>query len=150
MLYKFMKLQFENPKKGDWVSSCLQDLEYLEIRISLIDLQVLNKKEFKKILEKRIKIKAFEYLMEKRGIKGIEIIYSFLKMAEYLLPNAELSISEKRYIFSIRNRMIKTENNFHGKMNKTTCICGELEDMKHIYSCKIYNIENEDEIYYIL
>ena len=86
--------------------------------------------------------------MEKRGIKGIEINYSFLKMAEYLLPNAELSISEKRYIFSIRNRMIKTENNFHGKMNKTTCICGELEDMKHIYSCKIYNIENEDELYY--
>ena len=69
-------------------------------------------------------------------------------MAEYLLPNGELSISEQRYIFSIRNRMIKIENNFHGKRNKTTCICGELEDMKHIYSCKIYNIENEDELYY--
>ena len=91
-----MKLQFENPKKGDWVSSCLQDLEYLEIKISLIDLQSLNKKEFKKILEQCIEIKSFEYLMKKRGKKGIEINYSHLKMAEYLLPNDELTMSEQR------------------------------------------------------
>ena len=29
-LYKFIKLQFENPRRGDWMSSCLSDLEFLE------------------------------------------------------------------------------------------------------------------------
>ena len=148
MLYKFMKLQFENPKKGDWVSSCLQDLEYLEIRISLSELQSLNKKEFKKIIENCIKIKSFEYLMGKRGRKGIEINYSHLKMAEYLLPNDDLSISEQRYIFSIRNRMIKIENNYRGTKNKIICFCGEFEDMNHIYDCKMFNIKNEERLPY--
>ena len=69
-------------------------------------------------------------------------------MAEYLLPNGELTISEQRYFFAIRNRMIKIENNFAGKKIKTTCRCGETEDMKHIYSCQIYNIKNEDELCY--
>ena len=29
--------------------------------------------------------------------------------------------------------------------NKSTCLCGQIEDMKHIYSCKIYDTENENE-----
>ena len=63
------------------------------------ELQSLNKKEFKKTLEKCIKIKSFEYLMGKRGRKGIEINYSHLKMAEYLLPNDEVSISKQKVYF---------------------------------------------------
>ena len=51
----------------------------------------------------------------RKGRKGIEVNYSSLKMAEYLLPNDELSITEKRYIFSMCNRMINKENNFRGK-----------------------------------
>ena len=91
-------------------------------------------------------MKCFHYLMGKRGKKGMEIEYSSIRMAEYLLPNDVLSISEQRYVFSIRNRMVKIENNFPGNMNdKSTCLCGQIEDMKHIYSCKIYNTENENE-----
>ena len=28
LLYKFMKLQLENPTRGDWVSSCVKDLAF--------------------------------------------------------------------------------------------------------------------------
>ena len=42
------------------------------------------------------------------------------------------------------NRMINIENNFRGKMEKKTCICGEYEDMNHIYSCKIKMIFGND------
>ena len=86
--------------------------------------------------------------MGKRGRKGIEINYSHLKMAEYLLPNDEVSISEQRYIFSIRNRMIKIENNYRGTKNKITCFCGEFEDMNHIYDCKMFDIKNEERLPY--
>ena len=144
-LYKFIKLQFENPRRGDWMSSCLSDLEFLEIKISLNELECMNMKEFKKILEKSLKIKCYNYLMDKRGKKGIEIKYASLGMAEYLLPNDELTISEQRYVFSMRNRTKRINNNFPENTNKSTCLCGKIEDMKHIYCCKIYNNENEEE-----
>ena len=66
-------------------------------------------------------------------------------MAEYLLPNDELTISEQRYVFSIRNRMIRINDNYPENTNKSTCMCGKIEDMKHIYCCKIYNNENEEQ-----
>ena len=66
-------------------------------------------------------------------------------MSEYLLPrkNENLSITEKQYIFAIRNRMIDIEFNFpKNKISKKFCCCGEAENMKHIYSCKILNQES--------
>ena len=110
-IYQFIKLQYENPTRGDWMSSCLTALRYLEIDLSLSSIICLSVNQFKKILDKSIKRKSFEYLMEKIGSKGKEIRYSCLKMAEYLSPNDYLSISEKRQIFSIRNRMVNIENN---------------------------------------
>ena len=144
MIYKFLKLQFQNPTKGDWASSCVKALEYLEIRMSLTEIEYLSVNQFKKILEKSIKIKSFEYLIGLRGIKGSEIKYSSLKMAEYLLPNEQFSITEKRQIFAIRNRMVNIENNFRGKNIRKKCFCGNIEDMKHIYSCKIFNIKDKN------
>ena len=144
MIYKFLKLQFQNPTKGDWASSCVKALEYLEIRMSLTEIEYLSVNQFKKILEKSIKIKSFEYLIGLRGIKGSEIKYSSLKMAEYLLPNEQFSITEKRQIFAIRNRMVNIENNFRGKNIRKNCVCGSIEDMKHIYSCKIFNIKDKN------
>ena len=65
-------------------------------------------------------------------IDVMEIEYSSLRMAEYLLPNKSLSILGQRYFILITNRMIKMENR-------------QIEDMKHIHSCKIYDTENENE-----
>ena len=64
-------------------------------------------------------------------------------MANYLIPNEELSISEKRYIFSIRNRMIQLPSNFPSKnkiIDENCNNCGEVKNMKHIYTCN-NNIE---------
>ena len=109
-IYQFVRLQYENPTKGDCMSSCLTDLKYLDINLSLSDIISLSVNQLKNILEKSIKRKSFEYLMGKIGSKGKEIRYSCLRMAEYLLPNDYLSISEKMQIFSIRNRMVNIEN----------------------------------------
>ena len=146
-IYQFVKLQYENPTKGDWMSSCLTALKYLDISLSINDIISLSVNQFKNILEKSIKRKSFEYLMEKIGSKGKEIRYSCLRMAEYLLPNDYLSISEKREIFSIRNRMVNIENNFKAKINQSACLCGQIEDMKHIYVCEIYENEKENVPY---
>ena len=99
MIYKFVKIQFENPTRGDWASSCLQNLEYLEIKMSLEEIQSISMNKFRSLLRKSIKKKA-EYLKLEQGSKGIKIRYSCIKMADYLLPNEDnISISDQRYIF---------------------------------------------------
>ena len=54
MIYKFVKIQFENPTRGDWASSCLQNLEYLEIQMSLEEIQSISMNKFRSLLRKSI------------------------------------------------------------------------------------------------
>ena len=70
-------------------------------------------------------------------------------MAEYLLPNNNLTIEEQRIIFSIRNRMVNNiPANFSSKKENTSkCTCGESEYMEHVYNCKYLNIEEPAEEY---
>ena len=89
-------------------------------------------------------MKAFEYLIRKQKSKGQEIIYTELKMAEYLMPNLEnLSIDDKRNIFKIRNRMLLIPANFPLGSEEKRCWCGEIENTKHIYVCKYWSKESE-------
>ena len=148
MICKFIKLQFESPTRGEWASSCINNLDYLNIKMSLEEIKSLSLNQFRNLLDKSINIKALEYLLQKGGSKGIEMKYPCIKMAEYLLPHNEgLSISDQRYIFSIRNRMIQISENFPMNQTETICCCGNSETMIHIYSCKYLNMENVNVIY---
>ena len=69
-------------------------------------------------------------------------------MSEYLQPiNQVLSIEQKREMFAIRNRMIDIPNNFSGRKEHSRCICGETEDMIHIFNCEMLK-EGETEVTY--
>ena len=145
LIFRFIQLQIENPSKGDWASSCISSLQYLNIKLSIHEIAKMKKNQFSKILKKSLEEKSVQYLLENRKSKGKEINYTRLKMAEYLLPqNENLSIEEQQYIFSIRNRMIPIENNFSVTGKERPCICGEVKTMKHIYTCKKLN---EEEIF---
>ena len=39
--------------------------------------------------------------------------------------------------------MVNIENNFKAKINRSDCLCGQIEDMKYIYICEIYEKEKE-------
>ena len=69
-IYKFLQLQLQNPIMGDWGSSCAEDLRDLEVNLSFGEIQNLNSIQLTQILRKTIKVKAFEYLTNKRGKKG--------------------------------------------------------------------------------
>ena len=72
-----------------------------------------------------------------------------LEMADYLLPtNEKLTIEEKRNLFAIRNRMVDICSNFSKSEVKPTCVCGEIETMKHVYICEILNEKTvQSEVY---
>ena len=61
------------------------------------------------------------------------------------MPNEEgLSISDQRDISSVRNRMTPIPANFSSKKTEYMCVCGETEDMRHIYVCQYWNTTNEN------
>ena len=116
--------------------------------MSLEEIKTVSENRLKNILKKSINKKALEYLTDKQGSKGGEIKYSCLKMADYLMPNEEeLTISDQRDIFSVRNRMTPIPANFSSKKTEYICVCGETEDMRHIYVCQYWNKTNENEDY---
>ena len=39
--------------------------------------------------------------------------------------------------------MVNIENNFIGKKIRKTCLCGQIEDMKYIYTCIVYDAKHE-------
>ena len=43
--------------------------------------------------------------------------------------------------------MIDIPSNFFSKC-ELKCVCGEMEDMLHIYKCELYNKQNETKLEY--
>ena len=136
-LKKFLLLQLEEPSRGDWASTCTKDLKELNIAYSLEQIKLMSKNKFSTVL-KQNRESALKYLLQKRGKKGKEIEYTSLDMAEYLQPfGNKLTVEEKQNLFSIRNRMVNIPRNFPKGETEYPCICGETENMGHIYNCEI-------------
>ena len=82
--------------------------------------------------------------MVKQGIEGKNNKYSYLKMAEYLLPcNAKQTIEQKCEMFAVKNSMINIPANFSSKCEKK-CECERKEEMAHIYECELYNMKKTE------
>ena len=142
LLRKCLKLQLEQPSKNDWASTCVEDLKKLQIDNTFEEIKLISKNKFKNILKQRIKELALNYLKAKQNIKGKEITYSDIDMAEYLQPiNSKLNIEQKRKMFAVRNMMVDIPSNFSKSKGEKTCICKQEENMKHIYNCEVLNSE---------
>ena len=138
---KFFYLQYQNPTKGDWPSSCLNNLKEMNINMNFKEIKEMKESSYREMIRMKCNEQAFKYLTNKRGSKGKEIDYTGIQMSQYLQPNDKLDINEQKKIFEIRNRMNNIPANYPGtKENVTKCICGKLENMEHIYYCKKLNI----------
>ena len=147
-IYKMFNLQLQHPTKGDWASTTSNDMKHLNINLSMDDVKKMSLNKFKSLIKVKCQEGAYNYLMNKRGSKGSEVIYPRVEMSEYFLPNNELSIEDKRKLFSIRNKMYQISSNFCSKKNNTSkCVCQETKDMEHIYFCKKLN-EEEAQVEY--
>ena len=49
-------------------------------------------------------------------------------------------------MFAIKNRMVQISYDFPNNKKSETCLCGQEENMEHIYLCKILNKEKEQLI----
>ena len=64
LIYRFFTAQISHPTKGDWVSEVLQDMEELNIDISLSDIRAMTKQKFQYIVKEIVNYHAFQYLLE--------------------------------------------------------------------------------------
>ena len=143
LIYKFLQLQIENPTRGDWASSCIKDIKELKLNLSLEDIKMMTKTKLNNMIKISIRTCALEYLLGKQGSKGKDILYSEIKMAEYLMPNdSNLNISQKQDTFEVRNRMLPIPHNFPSQEKYDNCVkCEHTEDMLHIYDSECWRIE---------
>ena len=76
----------DNPTKNDWVTGVIQDLEKIEIKIELIEMEHFSEEKFQNVFKMKVKLKAFEYLNNK--LKQRESYrnkkYEHLPLATYL------------------------------------------------------------------
>ena len=143
LVRQFYELQLRKPIKGDWASTCAENLEELKIRLSNNEIRNMKRNQFKNILNMKINELGFRYLLKKRGKKGQEVEHFTLRMADYLAPNnSGMTIEEKQQLFAIINRMVNISYNFPQNKTVDLCYCGELETMEHIYHCKLLNKED--------
>ena len=144
-IYKFLQLQVEQPTRGDWVSTCRENLKQLDLPESFNDIKSITRNRLKNILNEKIREAALKYLTNKQGQKGSEIKHLSIQIAEYLAPNSTgLTIEEKQNMFSVINRMERISYNFPNNKEIENCLCGQLENMEHIYNCQNLNPEKPE------
>ena len=101
---------------------------------------------YKNLVKSKMKDFAFYELTfrKKKGEKGRSILYNSLCMADYLLPEANLTVSEKVQIFSLRSEMNDNPCNF-GEKIQCQMGCSQIQENLHILNCPKLN-EPEDTL----
>ena len=56
------------------------------------EIKKMSMNKFKSLVKVKCQEGAYNYLMNRRGSKGSEVIYPQVEMSEYFIPNNELSI----------------------------------------------------------
>ena len=146
----FLYTQMENPRKKDWITKVKQDLENLDIRLTMKEIEEMPKETYKKIIKKSIKESSFLYLNDKRirrNGKGIEMEYVKLEMQNYLNTlDIDITNEERKIIFQLRNKMhflIKTHfRNMHANTQCEGCKKESLTT-KHALECQSLLGKNE-------
>ena len=72
MIFKFLQLQFEQPTRGDWASTCVENLKQLEISETLDEIKRMTRNKFRNIFNERIRTVALKYLVERQGQKDVK------------------------------------------------------------------------------
>ena len=123
MLYKFFKVQWDFPVKGDWTLDCKQDLVDLNFPDSLEFFEQQSKDSF----NKKVKQKCKEFAAEKFNLKKnthskmANLYYSELKIQGYL-QSEEITVENSKILLSWRLRMARFGANY-GNRNELCPLC---------------------------
>ena len=116
-----------------------------EIQEELQQIGSMTKDKFSSLLKSRIQDYAFKWLQDKKKLrisenaKGKELNYTHLEMAEYLGPDGDMSIEEKKWLSKCRVEDIPIKANRRWKFENIICSSCDTdsdETQSHILECK--------------
>ena len=144
LINKFFKSQLNKRTNKDWISTVINDLKNLEIKMPFEEIRKMKKENFMMIVRNKIMTNTFQSMEELKGahskVKHIE--YENLKMQKYLKPNScKMRLEEAQLIFKLRCRSTNVKMNLKGLYDDLECTaCGlEEETQIHIIHCKKLN-----------
>ena len=100
---------------------------------------LIKKNIFKKLIRKKIKILALDYLqnLKMKHSKVKEIQYETFEIQQYML-HRDFSNNDKELLFKLRTRMINVKSNFRNQYENVLCqLCdnGAEESQSHLLEC---------------
>ena len=100
-----LQTQMKFPVKGEFYITVIDIMKQFNMNESE-DFKSMNKNAYKRLVKEKCTKAALDYLLEKqaRGSKGEGIKYTVLQMADYLMPQSNISVKDQRELFSIRCR----------------------------------------------
>ena len=134
IMYKMFEALLQNPTKGDWAENALELIKKFKLNLTLNEIQGMSPSLFKRLVKRKMEEVAFKELQKKQqgGKKGKLIEYKFLAMADYLLPEVQLSTENICQLFSLRTEMNENPINYGEKIPHTgntrpsrTCVIQE-------------------------
>ena len=147
MMYQVLKATCDNPTKNDFVKTCQQYLDDLDIKLSFQEIENMSKWTFKKLVLEKTKEAGLKYLIGQKAqqTKTSNIHYEDLMIQEYFIDgNCKKNIS--KLIFKARSKTLDIKTQQKWKYADKICIgCKTKEESgDEILVCENLNKENGD------
>ena len=138
LLHRFFQAQNKNPTKGDWCQSAQKSLDDLDLKLSFSQVKQMKKEDLQEQIKQACAKSALKYLnkVKSKHTKVLHIPHNTWGMQSYLKPN-QITISEAKFIFSVRTRMLDVKENFKKKYSDSKCPnCTEQDTQSHLLFCE--------------
>ena len=143
MISQVYTVMREDCKKGDFVSLIESDMLDLEINHSDSEIEEMPRASWKKYIKEKVISAALTYLVKENNTKDKtkDILFSELKLAEYLQKNEKTSLT--KIIFHTRSKTLEIKDWAPWKFENDLCVAckKEVETMCHFMTCISYRNE---------
>ena len=138
LMLKFFKAQLENPSPGDWAVQVQEDLEEIDMNITMEEIKAVSEDSFRRKVKAAIQKAAFKWLTQEKATKSKikNIQYPKFQLQEYFQGNT-LDTREKKLLFQLRTRMVDIKLNFKNSHTDLSCpLCAQVDDtQEHVLMC---------------
>ena len=107
MIYQVLKATLDNPIKNDFVNTCKEYLEHLDISLSFQEIENMSQWSFKKLVKAKTEAAGLKYLLsqKEKQTKVLHIEYCDLRIQEYFIGgNCNRKLSQ--FIFKARSQTL--------------------------------------------
>ena len=122
MLHKAFLAQWKYPAKDDWTLKAKQNMEELQINLTLDEMRLKSADSFKRLVRIKTQEYTLNFLLEKKEsyTKMDNLRYNKLKLQKYL-KDPKIPVAEAKNLYRYRTRSAKYKENMKTSYQSTPC-----------------------------